>query len=55
MLVVKADVSADNAARPIHVAELSLTVDALCLDDAVDPFRHGCLLSTGRKPDDTRE
>lgn len=39
--VVKADVSADDAACPVHVAEQSLTVDALCLNDAVDPFRHG--------------
>lgn len=41
MPVVKADVSAGDAAHPVHVAEQSLTVDTLCLNDAVDPFRHG--------------
>lgn len=39
--VVKADVSADDTARPVHVAKQSLTVDTRCLNDAVDPSRHG--------------
>ena len=41
MPVEKTDVSADDAALPVHVVEQSLTVDARCLNDAVDPFRHG--------------
>ncbi len=38
--VVKADVSADDTARSVHVAKQSLTVDTRCLNDAVDPSRH---------------
>lgn len=37
VLVVKADVSADDAASLIHATQRSLPVDALCLDDAVNP------------------
>lgn len=41
VLVVKADVSADDAVHLVHITEQSLTVDAFCLNDAVGSFRHG--------------